>query len=116
MKPLVLFMPLLVLVESVSPDAHGRAAARIHLARGEIRYLVYGLEGQWYWHRLRVLAWQELRVEVEWVPGCGRTPEQAAWTVGYNQVMVAEIDRRFGHGALKKLEARAIEAMARGTD
>jgi hypothetical protein len=86
--------------------AEGRAEAEQDLAAWKLRLKTYGLPSEWSW-KYQKMAWKKFRVEFEVVAGCGVSDELVQRADGYNERMRREIDRRFGPGALDKLEEAA---------
>lgn len=83
----------------------GREEARNDIRRGELVLRTYGYGAHAtdspYFRALR----ERFGVRIQPVGGCLVKPETIAATAGYNEVMRAEIRKRFGAKALEEVES-----------
>lgn len=87
----------------------GRFKAKRDLRRGKYVIKTYGMiDGSEYYYN-RILL-EEYGVEVDRVAGCIVMPSLMNEVAGYNSVMVAEIEKKYGKGVLDEAEKRAWEA------
>jgi hypothetical protein len=97
--------------DSLSLADQGREQARMDRANDCLRLQFYGLHRGSFWFYVELLE-QQLDVEVFW-HGCSISSDLPEWVGGYNEVMVKEIERRFGEGILDSLSAQARRAYAK---
>jgi len=87
----------------------GRYKARRDLRRGKYIIKTYGMiDGSEYYYN-RILQ-EEYGVEVDRVAGCIVMPSFANEVAGYNSIMVAEVEKKYGKGVLRGAMKRALEA------
>lgn len=84
----------------------GRADAKRDLASGILRLHAYGLPA-WSAEEYDRIFLEEYGVEHEWVAGCVVTTRLVEHARGYNEVMSAAIEQRFGADIFDRVEARA---------
>lgn len=94
--------------------AEGRREAAHDIAAGDLRLRTYGIFIPGATSTFEDLLAAKLGVKVDTVAGCLVTPELVARTAAYNEVVEAEIARRFGADAMDSLqkEANRIDADA----
>src|SRR5688572_17135573 len=92
----------------------GAVDAKHDIQRGHLELRGYGLPATWLAEYRRLLA-ERLGVEHKSVAGCVVSEPLIAETRAYNEVMVAEIERRFGGEVLSQLqlEARRLDSERR---
>jgi hypothetical protein len=102
----------LLLITSCATDysrreaAKGRSDARNDLRAGKLANEGFGLPASWASTYDRLLR-QRYGVESRSVAGCVVTSEIVGHAVGYNEVMDAEIKRRFGADVFERTAAEA---------
>jgi hypothetical protein len=87
--------PIAGAVDRTDYIARGRADARRDLRAGKLAVETAGLPAPWqptYAHLLR----ERYDIELRTVGGCVVTPDMDQHRTGYNEVMQAEITRRYG--------------------
>lgn len=93
----------------------GRFKAKRDLRRGKYVIKTYGMiDGSEYYYD-RILL-EEYGVEVDRVAGCIVMPSLANEVAGYNSVMVAEVEKKYGKGVLGRAVKRAWEAYKIGQE
>ena len=95
--------------DAISPTAaakRGSAAARADIKAGRLILRTYGFAYAGTPEYVRLLA-ERLAVEIRSSGGCVVDARIIAETNAYNEVMKAEIARRFGKDALEKIQAEA---------
>lgn len=94
--------------ESAAAFAKGEEDARKDITAKKLGWESIGLPPPWHREYARMLE-QRYQITIRSVGDC--TPDSVIWAHarGYNQVMKAEIEKRFGKGILEKMaeEARA---------
>ena len=93
----------------VTEHAKGRTEARRDLAEGKLCLRSYGYGGLWL-HKYHELAREKLGIEFQHVADCIVPEDVQERSDGYNEVMMQEIDYRFGLGALTKIRKIAEAA------
>jgi len=93
-------------LRAIPPYLQGRRAAQLDLRRGCLRVKTWGLP-----RPSRAIAAElydkQLGVSMCVVGGCITTPSVEASWIGYNEVMLPAIERRFGKASLERLDQRA---------
>ena len=84
----------------------GRADAEQDVCVGRLAIEVFGLPSFWESDYANILE-QRYHIQIKRVAGCCVNDQIIDHARGYNEVMEAEIQRRFGAGVLEKVEAEA---------
>jgi hypothetical protein len=85
----------------------GQRLANADMQRGCLRVKTWGLPVPW--REISAELYEKrLGVSMCVVGGCVATRSQSAERTGYNEVMVAAIESRYGKGALEKIDQDAI--------
>jgi hypothetical protein len=84
----------------------GRKEAEADLSRGTLKLKTFGLPSTWYPNYEKLLK-DRLGVELERIAACVVAPSAVDYAAGYNRRVEAEIERRFGAGALERVADRA---------
>lgn len=91
------------------PEAAGIANADRDIQSGILRFKTYGLHSPSHEYYERLMN-QRLGVEFQPVAGCEVDDQLKRSVDGYNRRIMQEIDKRFGQGAHKAIEAEAAAA------
>jgi len=89
----------------------GRADARKDLQAGKLAVEVMGPPPPMWMDAYQRLAKERYGIEHRWVAGCMVGSRVMGHADGYNEIMEAEIERRFGKDALKKTADEAQKKM-----
>jgi hypothetical protein len=79
----------------------GRSEAMNDIKANKLIIEVSGLPAPWSGEYTKLLA-DKYRIQLKTVAGCIVDSKIVGHERGYNEISVAEIERRFGHGALEK--------------
>src|SRR5262245_33702836 len=89
----------------------GRFRAKRDLRRGKYIIKTYGLiDGSGFEYYYNRILHEEYGVEVDRVAGCIVMPSLANEVAGYNSIMVAEVEKKYGKGVLSGAVKRTLEA------
>lgn len=92
----------------------GKREAEQDLAKGYLRYRIYGMPEEWdgpnlFAEHLR----NDYDIELIRVAGCEVTTQLENRTAGYNDAMLPVIETRYGVGILERVEKQATEEWER---
>jgi hypothetical protein len=85
----------------------GKVEAKEDLRRNILKLRTYGSPMDGY-DRYEATLRSQYRIETEWVEGCEPSEEVMENARGYNEVMTAEIERRYGKSVLARVRAAAV--------
>ena len=85
----------------------GRKQAERDLQQGILVIESYGLPGPWTAEYESLLA-ERYHIQLKFIAGCMVGPRESGHAKGYNEVMLREIDKRFGENLLEKVESEII--------
>lgn len=93
-----------------SPYEQGQREARADLAAGKLVLKSYGLPAPAFYEYRDILR-HEYGIEIDRVAGCIVTPELEEEVRGYEEIMNAAIEARFGANFLEQVWARAEQRL-----
>ena len=94
---------------ALGPAESGRIDAQMDLARGRVKYLVWGYLMDPGPNLFKEHLKRDYGIEWERVAGCVTSEYREKYWTGYNEISVAWIEQRYGKGILEKVMDQAVK-------